>query len=158
MGAEIKQGSTSVIGQNITIQDDKSGNTMLYADQYNIAGSILRFQITRTTFGNAIVGYLPANAIPTRLNYYGAGTSNAASTANIIVGVDTTTNYFLTATNVQAAVTGLGQQTPQSPNAVQNLWQALAAGVDHPVTASYAENATSTTGGPWSFELHFDLN
>lgn len=157
MGVEIKQTNSPVIGNSITLQEDASGATAGYADRYSILGSMLRFQVTRTTFGNAVVGYLPAGAIPTRLNYYGANTSNAASTANIVVGVDTTTNYFLTATNVQVAVTGLGQQTPQSPNAAQFLWQALAAGVDHPVTASYAESATSTAGGPWSFEIHFDL-
>lgn len=157
MGVEIKQTNSPQIGGSLTTVEDNSGATTGYSDRYSQAAAVLRFQITRTTFGNAIQGYLPAGAVPTRLNYYGANTSNAASTANIVIGVDTTTNYFLTATNVQVAVSGLGQQTPQSPNAAQFLWTALATGVDHPVTASYAENATSTAGGPWSVELWFDV-
>lgn len=158
MGIEIRQGNGPNRGSTVHLAEDKSGNTVGYGDQYSQMRSVLRFNVTRTTFGNAVMGYLPPGAIPMGLRYLGTATSNSSTTATIVVGLDTTTNFLLVATAVQIALTGGGIQNPTAAQmgVPFPLGTALPLN-EHPVTASYAEGATSTTGGPWAFEVDFWL-
>lgn len=159
MGIEIKQGAA---GAALTLSGDRSGNTAMYVDDQGgttTSGtkitSELYFQVQRVQPPGTFMGNLPPGAVPVQVQYFSPTTTNSGSTSNIVIGVDTTTNYFLSATDVKAS-TGLGWQTPIPPSVLNTMFVQLATtGLGHPVTAGYAETGTSTSGGPWSCSISY---
>ena len=152
MGIEIQQHASG----SLKLVDDQTGNNCAFVDPNSRLLSVIRFAITRTsTFGQQM-GVLPAGAVPTSLKVFTGTKSDSSTTASIIVGIDTTTNYLLGGWDTAQAANS-GQQFPQK---AANLHVALATpgplpGGYHPVTAAYAETSTSTTGGPFYIEIGF---
>lgn len=153
MGIEIKQTSGPLVGAGLRLAEDVSSNTVLYVDRWSVSPPVLRFTINRTDPPGTVKGFLPGGATPAQIRYFGPTTSNSATTSSLSIGIDTTSNYFLTATDVKGP-TGLGYQTPVPPSIMATIFVPLPSN-DHPVLAGYAESATSTGGGPWSVEIDY---
>lgn len=141
--------------------DDKTGNRSLHMQANSRVLTTLIGVITQTSPGviQSLAGdtslSLPAGSVPVNLSFYGA--KNAGTTSGTIsVGIDTTSTYFLNAANVANAPTGLGQQTPAGSNLFLALALAAPNGA-HVLTGSYAESATSGSGGPWYIEIDYYL-
>lgn len=162
MGHEHKQGSG---GSSVTASafvDDQSATNLLHMQGNSRVLTTLIGVISQTSPGS-IIGtagdtrmLLPGGAVPVNLTYFGS--KNAGTTSgSIIVGLDTTSNYFLASQNVANQTTGQGSQ---GPTAVTGLFVALAgipAGTSHVVTGAYSESATSGSGGPWYVQLDYYL-
>lgn len=139
--------------------DDKTGNRDLHMQPNSRVSTSLFFSISRTAPG-APTGLggdtnvnLPGGAVPVALYYFGAA-NDSTTGATITIGLDTTSNYFMAATNVANAPTGLGQQNPSGSNLFTQLALLPAGGV-HNVTGFYSVSGTSTTGGPWYFGIDY---
>lgn len=154
MGMELKQGAGNAGTFDAAFVDDKSGNNSLHMQANSRVLTTLIGVLSQTSPG-VLIGTggdtsmtLPPGAVPVDISIFGQ--KNAGTTSgSIVLGIDTTSNYFLASYNVANAPTGLGQQ---SPSTVANMFLALAglpAGFSHQVTGSYSETATSGSGGPW---------
>ncbi len=145
---------------HFAIIDDRSGNRALHA-QPNARNLTTWHGVISQTSPGVIVGLggdtganLPGGAIPVALRYFGLKNAGVTS-GTLTVGIDTTSTYFLNAQNVANQPTGQGQQEPVG---VTNLFLALAQlplGLNHNVTATYAESGTSGSGGPWYVAIDY---
>lgn len=135
--------------------DDQTANTVGYMDGTSRVlvkkiGTISRTTTTDTTLFN-----IPGNAVPTKLSLFGSAASNAGTTATINVGLNSTSNQFLSGFDVKTSTTGAGQVLP---NGATNLQASVGSTVSPqvPVTGKYAETGTaSTSGGPWYVEMEY---
>lgn len=157
MSTELVQNTGTAGGAGFV--DDKSGNRALHFASNARINTTLMFSISRTApgsptgLGGDTTTTLPSGAVPVAIYYYGAA-NDATTGATITIGLDTTTNYFMAATNVANATTGNGQQTPAGSNMFTQL-ALLSAGASHAVTGYYSVAGTSATGGPWYFGIDY---
>lgn len=139
--------------------DDKTGNRDLHMQPNSRINGTLMFSLSRgsavpTGLGGDTNVTLPGGAVPVAIYYYGAA-NDSVTGSTLTIGLDTTSNYFMAATNVANATTGLGQQTPSGSNLFTQLALLPAGGV-HSVTGLYsAGGATSASGGPWYFAIDY---
>ena len=159
MAHEIHQGGSGFT----SFIDDKTGNRSLLMAANSRVKTTLMFKLSQTSPG-VLVGSgadtrvaLPGGAIPVALRYFGL-INDAVTSGAVTIGLDnTTSNYFLSSQNVANLPTGQGQQTPTGAT---NLFLALPPmpeGVLHDIVGHYSVTGTSTSGGPWYFELDYYL-
>lgn len=139
--------------------DDKSGNNcgFMAANARNLTS--LLGVITQTSPGSiqslsgAPLGF-PGGAVPVNFTIFGKlGSSQASGQINI--GLDTTTNYFLTTSVSSGSGGGIGYLIPRETAQLFTAMANLPVGRQHTLTAYYTETATSTGGGPWYVEIDF---
>lgn len=162
MSIEIVQDGAGTTG-TAALVDDQSGARIMHAAANSRVLTSLMFSLSRTApgaptgLGGDTSVTLPGGAIPVALRMWGAA-NDSTTGATVSVGLDNvTSNHFLSSYNVANAPTGSGQQVPQ---AVTNLFAALPLmprGQSHNIIGRYAVAGTSSSGGPWYFELDYYL-
>src|SRR5690348_4231018 len=122
MGQELYQTGTG----HAAFIDDRTGNRDIHMQSNARVTTSLLFSISRsspgapTGLGGDTTATLPGGAVPVALYYYGSA-NDSTTGATITIGLDTTSNYFMAATNVANATTGLGQQNPSGSNLFTQL-------------------------------------
>lgn len=105
------------------------------------------FAVTRSDTTTSVKCVLPADATIISFSLYSTAVSNAATTANISVGIPGNATYFINAADVKTAA-GRIALTSNLTN-MFNL-ENTPLGADIQLTATYAETGTaSTSGGPY---------
>jgi hypothetical protein len=97
---------------------------------------------------------LPKGSLITGMYVIGAAVSNAATTATIGIGSNTTANQFMTGYDVKTAATGEGYNIAGAAAVGSAMATGLTA--DTSVYGIYAETGTaSTAGGPWTVKVEY---
>lgn len=150
MGMNEQQKSDAVLGAQAFIVDDKTGNTVQYADGTSRGVMTKIGSITRSNTTDTTLFQLPIGAIPVSLYFWVPVASNAGTTATISVGVTGTDTFFLSGQDVK------GTSGQQRVSTVTNMFAAVSTSAVTNVVAKYAETGTaSSTGGPFTVAIDF---
>lgn len=138
MGLDIKQTQTG----GIQLWDAASGGQ-------NAIKQSLAFKVARGATNTVVVGTLPANAIITRIDVIVAVVSDAATTANVSVGLSGgSATFFTAAQDVKAAIGTFSQAA--TANWVQTAKQI--------VTCTYTETGAGSANGVFFVSVDFVVN
>ena len=160
MAQELTQSSTDGTGAAAFI-DDKTGNRSLHMVANarivtSLIGVMSQTSPTLVGLGGDTVMTLPPKAVPIALTIFGKAGA-ATANATIQIGLDTTTNYFLSTSVSNVGGGGVGYLIPRETAQLFTALANLPIGQAHAVTGNYAEAGTSGSGGPWYVEIDYYL-